>query len=87
MILHTSPYRLVLLPGVIVLAWPLVLRRLVLCGTVLDCPVQRLSAGPKDSGLLVLAGVLPADAAASVSLIVILYALAPVGRWFGQGQD
>lgn len=58
MISHTSPYRLIVLPGVIVLAW-----------------------------LLVLAGVLPADVAASVSYIVILCALAPVGRWFGQSQD
>jgi hypothetical protein len=58
MILHISPYRLVVLPGVIVLAW-----------------------------LLVLAGVLPADVAASVSFIVILCALAPMGGRLGQSQD
>lgn len=51
MILHTFPYRLVVLPGMIVLIW-----------------------------LLVLVGVLPADVAASVSTIVVLCALAPVGR-------
>jgi hypothetical protein len=58
MILHISPYRLVVLPGVIVLAW-----------------------------LLVLAGVLPADVAASVSFIVILCAFAPAGGRLGQSQD
>jgi amino acid transporter len=58
MILHTSPYRLVVLPGIIVLIW-----------------------------LLALVGVLPADVVASVSTIVVLCALAPVGRWFGQSQD
>ena len=58
MILHTCPYRLVVLPGIIVLIW-----------------------------LLVLVGVLPADVAASVSLIVILCAFAPVGGRLGQSQD
>ena len=58
MILHTSPRRLVVLPGIIVLIW-----------------------------LLVLVGVLPAGVAASVSTIVVLCALAPVGRWLGQSQD
>jgi hypothetical protein len=58
MILHTSPYRLVVLPGVIVLAW-----------------------------LLVLASVLPADVAASLSAIVVLCALAPMSGRLGQNQD
>lgn len=58
MISRVSPYRLIVLPGVIVLAW-----------------------------LLVLAGVLPADVAASVSLIAILCALAPIGGWLGRNRD
>jgi len=37
--------------------------------------------------LLVLIGVLPADVAASISFIVILSALAPVGGRLGQSQD
>ena len=57
MILHTPPYRLVVLPGIIVLIW-----------------------------LLVLVGVLPADVAASVSTIVVLCALTPVGKWLGQSM-
>ena len=58
MIFHTTPYRLAVLIGVIVVAW-----------------------------LLVLIGVLPADVAASVSLIVLLCALAPVGGRLGQSKD
>jgi hypothetical protein len=47
-----NPYRLVVLPGIILL-----------------------------SSLLVLIDVLPADVAVSINFIVILCALAPVGKW------
>ena len=58
MVFHKTPYRLVVLVVLIIVAW-----------------------------LLVLVGVLPADLAASVSLIVILCALAPVAGRLGRNQD